>query len=86
MDIQVNSLKYGVNLQDGTIDSAQVGLYARDETSGDYVNAQIKVQQSDLAEGATFLTANPADVVTIAKKKLAADTAVKDTTTTTKAQ
>lgn len=86
MDIQVNSLKYDVNLQDGTIDSAQVGLYARDETSGDYVNAQIKVQKSDLAEGATFLTANPADVVTIAKKKLAADTAVKDTTTTTKAQ
>lgn len=86
MDIQVNSLKYDVNIQDGTIDSAQVGLYARDETSGDYVNAQIKVQQSDLAEGATFLTANPADVVTIAKKKLAADTAVKDTTTTTKAQ
>lgn len=86
MDIQVNSLEYGVNLQDGTIDSAQVGLYARDETSGDYVNAQIKVEQSDLAEGATFLTANPADVVTIAKKKLAADTAVKDTTTSTQAQ
>lgn len=86
MDIQVNSLKYDVNLQDGTIDSAQVGLYARDETSGDYVNAQIKVQQSDLAEGATFLTASPADVVTIAKKKLAADTAVKDTTTSTQAQ
>lgn len=86
MDIQVNSLKYDVNLQDGTIDSAQVGLYARDETSGDYVNAQIKVQQSDLAEGATFLTVNPADIVTIAKKKLAADTVVKDTTTSTQAQ
>lgn len=81
MDIQVNGLNYNVNLQDGTIESAQVGLYGRDETSGDYVNAQIKVQQSDLAEGATFLTANPADVVTIAKKKLAADTAVKDATT-----
>ncbi len=86
MDIQVNGLNYNVNLQDGTIESAQVGLYGRDDTSGDYVNAQIKVEQSDLAEGATFLTANPADVVTIAKKKLAADTAVKDTTTTTKVQ
>ena len=82
MDIQVNSLNYNVNLQDGTIDSAKVELYSRDETSGDYVNAQIKVEQSDLAEGATFLTANPADVVTIAKKKLAEDTAVKATTTT----
>lgn len=82
MDIQVNSFNYNVNLQDGTIDSAKVGLYGRDETSGDYVNAQIKVQPSDLAEGAKFLTSNPADIVTIAKKKLAADTAVKDTTTT----
>lgn len=82
MDIQVNSLNYNVNLQDGTIDGAQVGLYGRNETSGDYVNAQIKVKQSDLAEGATFLTANAADIVTIAKKKLAADTAVRDTTTT----
>ena len=82
MNIQVNGLNYNVNLQDGTIDSAQVGLYGRDETSGDYVNAQIKVQQSDLAEGAKFLTANPADIVAIAKKKLAADTALKDATTT----
>jgi len=81
MDIQVNSFTYNVNLQDGTIESAQVGLYGRDETSGDYVNAQIKVEQSDLAEGATFLKVNPDDIVTIAKKKLAADTAVKDATT-----
>ncbi|AMS08434.1 hypothetical protein AYI71_06375 [Limosilactobacillus oris] len=86
MNVQVNSLNYNVNLQDGTIDSAKVGLYGRDETSGDYVNAQIKVEQSDLAEGATFLTANPADIVTIAKKKLAADTAIKDATTTPQAQ
>lgn len=79
MDIQVNSLNY--NFANGSIDSAQVGLYGRDATSNDYINAQIKVQQSDLAEGATFLTANMADIVAIAKKKLAADTAVKDTTT-----
>lgn len=82
MNVQVNSLNYNVNIQDGTIDSAKVGLYGRDETSGDYVNAQIKVEQSDLAEGAKFLTANPADIVAIAKKKLAADTAVKESTTT----
>lgn len=82
MNVQVNSLNYNVNLQDGTIDSAKVGLYGRDETSGDYVNAQVKVEQSDLAAGATFLTANPADIVAIAKKKLAADTALKDSTTT----
>ena len=81
MDIKVNGLNYNVNLQDGTIDSAKVGLYGRDEASGDYVNAQIKVEQSDLAEGANFLTTNAADIVTIAKKKLAADTALKDSTT-----
>lgn len=86
MDIQVNSFNYNVNLQDGTIDSAKVGLYARDDTSGDYVNAQIKVEQADLAAGATFLTANPADIVTIAKKKLTADTELKDVTTSTPAQ
>ena len=80
MDIQVNSLSY--NFTNDSIDSAQVGLYGRDATSNDYINAQIKVQKSDLAEGATFLTASMADIVTIAKKKLAADTAVKDTTTT----
>lgn len=82
MNVQVNSLNYNVNIQDGTIDSAKVGLYGRDEVSDNYVNAQIKVEQSDLAEGATFLAANPADIVTIAKKKLAAETAVKDATTT----
>ena len=69
MNVQVNSFTYNVNIQDGTIDSAKVGLYGHDETSGDYVNAQIKVEQSDLAEGAKFLTANPADIVAIAKKK-----------------
>ena len=80
MNIQVNSLNYNF-ANDGSIDSAQVGLYGRDATSGNYINAQIKVEQSDLAEGATFLTANMADIVAIAKKKLAADTALKDSTT-----
>lgn len=86
MNVKVNSLNYNVNIQDGTIDSAKVGLYGNDETSGDYFNAQIKVEQSDLAEGAKFLTANPADIVAIAKKKLAAYTAVKDATVITPAQ
>lgn len=78
MNIQANSLNYNFT-SDGSIDSAQIGLYGRDATSGDYINAQIKVQQSDLAEGATFLTASMADIVTIAKKKLAEDAAVKTT-------
>lgn len=85
MNIQVNSLNYNFT-NDGSIDSAQVGLYGRDATSGDYINAQIKVEQADLAEGATFLTASMADMVAIAKKKLAADTALKDATVITPAQ
>lgn len=84
MDIQVNSLNY--NFTNGSIDYAQVGLFGQDATSNDYVNAQIKVNQSDLAEGTTFLTANMAGIVMIAKKKLAADTAVKDATVITPAQ
>lgn len=86
MNVQLNSLNYNVNIQDGTIDSAQVGLYGRDATSGNYINAQIKDEQSDLAEGAAFLTTSTADIVMIAKKKLAADTAVKDATVITPAQ
>ena len=43
MDIQVNSLNYNFT-NGGTIDSAQVGLYGRDATSGNYINAQIKVE------------------------------------------
>lgn len=85
MDIQVNSLNYNFT-SDGSIDSAQVGLYGRDATSGNYINAQIKVEQADLAEGTTFLTASMADIVTIAKKKLAADMELKDVTTSTPAQ
>ena len=80
MDIQVNSFTY--NFTDGQIQSAQVGLYAQTASNGEYVNASIRVAKTDLAENATFLTVAMSDIIAIAKKKLAADTAVKDTTTT----
>ena len=84
MNVQVNSFTY--NFTDGQISSAQVGLYGNNPSTSEYVNASVRINQSDLAEGATFMTTNMTDLITIAEKKLAADTAVKDTTTSTQAQ
>ena len=80
MNVQVNSFTY--NFTDGQINSAQVGLYGNNTSTSGYINASVRINQSDLNEGATFLTVNMTDIIAIAKKKLAADTAVKDTTTT----
>lgn len=80
MEIQVNSFTY--NFTDGQINSAQVGLYGNNQSTGEYVNASVRINQSDLAENATFLTVAMNDIITIAKKKLAADTAIKDANTT----
>lgn len=84
MNVQVNSFTY--NFTDGQISSAQVGLYGSNQSTGEYVNASVRINQSDLSEGATFMTTNMTDLIKIAEKKLAEDTAVKDTTTTTQAQ
>lgn len=84
MNVQVNSFTY--NFADGQINSAQVGLYGNNQSTGEYINASVRINQSDLSEGATFLTVNMTDIISIAKKKLAADTALKDATTTPQAQ
>lgn len=83
MNVQVNSFTY--NFEDGQINSAQVGLYGNNPSTNEYVNASVRISQSDLSEGATFLTVAMNDMIAIAKKKLAADTAIKDATTTTHA-
>ena len=83
MNVQINSFTY--NFTDGQINSAQVGLYGNNTSTGEYVNASVRINQSDLSEGATFLTVAMNDIIAIAKKKLAADTALKDETTSTKA-
>lgn len=80
MNVQVNSFTY--NFADGQINSAQVGLYGNNQSTGEYINASVRINQSDLNEGATFLTVAMNDIITIAKKKLAADTALKDATAT----
>lgn len=80
MNVQVNSFTY--NFTDGQINSAQAGLYGNSQSTGEYINASVRINQSDLSEGATFLTVSMNDIITIAKKKLADDTAVKNSTTT----
>lgn len=83
MNVQVNSFTY--NFTDSQISSAQVGLYGSNPSTNEYINASVRINQSDLSEGATFLTVNMTDIIAIAKKKLAADTALKDATTTPQA-
>ncbi|MEK1374856.1 hypothetical protein [Limosilactobacillus fermentum] len=83
MNLQVNSFTY--NFADGQINSAQVGLYGNNQSTGEYINASVRINQSDLSEGATFLTVAMNDIITIAKKKLADETALKDATTTPQA-
>lgn len=83
MNLQVNSFTY--NFADGQINSAQVGLYGNNQSTGEYINASVRINQSDLGEGATFLTVAMNDIITIAKKKLADETALKDATTTPQA-
>ncbi|WJD84212.1 hypothetical protein QSU93_06950 [Limosilactobacillus fermentum] len=80
MNVQVNSFTY--NFTDDKISSAQVGLYGNNPSTGEYVNASVRINQSDLSESATFMTTNMTDLIKIAEKKLAEDTAVKATTTT----
>lgn len=79
-DLQLNQFSY--NFNNGTVTSAQVGLYGSNTPEGEYINASIRVNQADLPEGKSFMEVAMADMVTIAKKKLAEDTAVKATTTT----
>lgn len=79
-NLQVNQFSY--NFDNGTVTSAQVGLYGSSATDGEYINASIRVKQADLPEGKSFMEVAMADMVEIARQKLAKDTAVKATTTT----
>lgn len=79
-DLQVNQFSY--NFDNGTVTSAQVGMYGSNTADGEYINTSIRIKQADLPEGKSFMEVAMADMVTIARKKLAADTAIKDTTTT----
>ncbi|MFQ9706063.1 MAG: hypothetical protein ACLRX6_03110 [Limosilactobacillus pontis] len=74
-NLQVNQFSY--NFDNGAVTSAQVGLYGANTPDGEYVNASIRVKQEDLPEGKNFMEVAMADMVTIARQKLAKDTAAK---------
>lgn len=80
-NLQVNQFSY--NFDNGAVTSAQVGLYGSSATDGEYINASIRVKQADLPEGKSFMEVAMADMVTIARQKLAKDTAIKAEETTT---
>ena len=79
-DLQVNQFSY--NFDNGTVTSAQVGLYGANTTDGEYINSSIRIHQDDLPEGKSFMEVAMSDMVAIARQKLANDTAVKDATGT----
>lgn len=79
-NLQVNQFSY--NFDNGTVTSAQVGLYGSNTSDGEYINASIRVNQADLPEGKSFMEVAMADMVEIARQKLSKDTAIKDATAT----
>jgi len=81
-NLEVNQFSY--NFDNGNITSAQVGLYGNNSGDGEFINASIRVKQDDLPDGKTFMQVAMGDMVTIARQKLASDTAIKEATTTEK--
>ena len=79
--LQLNNFTY--NFNDGQVTSAQIGLYGNEATTGEYINASIRVNKDDLPADKTFMQVAMADMVTIARQKLAKDTAIKETTAKT---
>ncbi len=78
-NLQVNQFSY--NFDNGTVTSAQVGLYGSNTPDSEYINASIRINASDLPTEKTFMQVSMADMVTIAKQKLAKDTAIKEAST-----
>lgn len=81
-ELQVNQFTY--NFDNGQVTSAQIGLYGSNTPDGEYINASLRVKQSDLPEGKNFMQVAMSDMIAIARQKLAADTQVKQDTTAQK--
>ncbi|PWT58388.1 hypothetical protein DKZ29_05915 [Limosilactobacillus reuteri] len=75
MDFEVRNIAY--NFENGQTTSVQVVLYAEQVADGEYINSSIRVKQDDIPTGKSFFQVAPEEIVAIAKKKLAADTAFK---------
>ena len=74
--LQLNNFTY--NFNDGQVTSAQIGLYGNEAATDEYINASIRVNKDDLPADKTFMQVAMSDMVTIARQKLAKDTAIKE--------
>lgn len=77
-ETQLGSFNYQFDTNTGKCLYAQVGLHNESADSTEFVNASIRVKPDDLPEGKDFMQLAMSDLITIAKKKLAADTAIKE--------
>ena len=82
-ETQLSSFNYQFDTNTGKCLYVQVGLHNESADSTEFVNASIRVKPDDLPEGKDFMQLAMSDLITIAKKKLAADTAVKEEAPTT---
>lgn len=76
-ETQLSSFNYQFDTNTGKCLYAQVGLHNESADSTEFINASIRVKPDDLPEGKDFMQLAMSDLITIAKKKLAADTAIK---------
>lgn len=77
-ETQLSSFNYQFDTNTGKCLYAQVGLHNESADSTEFVNASIRVKPDDLPEGKDFMQLAMSDLITIAKKKLVADTAIKE--------
>lgn len=85
-ETQLSSFNYQFDTNTGKCLYAQVGLHNESADSTEFINASIRVKPDDLPEGKDFMQLAMSDLITIAKKKLAADTAIKGEAPTTNNQ
>lgn len=69
MDLRINNIEPKYDNDVITSETVSVSGYAND-SSGDYVNARITVNKSELANGKTFDDITPKEVIALVKSKL----------------
>lgn len=79
--ISLSSFNYRFDTTTGKCLYAQVGLHGQNTDSTEFVDASIRINPEDLPEGSSFMQMTMDNIVVLAKKKLASDTAVKEQTT-----
>lgn len=75
MDLRISNVEPKYENQKTTGEIVSVNGYAND-SSGDYVNARLTLVSSDLTDGKAFDDLTSKDLSALAKKKLAAYTAM----------